>query len=294
MNKSLNLKLSSAARRVGAGGSAKSMDDSRELKISLLVCLMLSGVYVIYELVAEPGGGQPFGHSLGVIGTLLMVSTEVLYSLRKRAAWFRFGPVRYWLSIHIFTGIVGPFMVLMHSAFEFKGLAGFTMGVAVLVVASGFVGRYLYTAIPHSIAGAATSSAELAAQINQIQEAINQLADKRSAAVQTLVMADAKRRRRARGDWSLVFLRGWDDWQYHRNLRRQIRKLEKSEKRKLGDVERLLNQRRNLERQMRMMQAARRLLSVWHIAHVPMGVVLFGSAGVHIVATVVLGAGLWR
>jgi len=270
------------------------MDDARELKLSLLVCLSLSGVYVIYELVAEPGGGQVFGHWLGIIGTLFMVSTEVLYSLRKRTSWFRFGPVRYWLSLHIFTGIVGPFMVLMHSAFEFRGLAGFTMGIAVLVVASGFVGRYLYTAIPHSIAGAAMSSATLAAEVSRIQESLNKLMEKKSAAVQTLVIADAKRQRRARGDWALVFFRGWDDWRYHRHLHSQIRKLEKTGKQKLGDIERVLNQRRNLERQMRMMQAARRLLGVWHIAHVPMGVVLFGSAAIHVVATVVLGAGLWH
>ena len=270
------------------------MDESLELKLSLLVCLGLSAVYVVYELVAEAGGGHPFGHWLGIIGTLLMVSTEVLYSLRKRSRWFRFGPVRYWLSAHIFTGIVGPFMVLTHSAFEFRGLAGFTLAVTVLVVVSGFFGRYLYTAIPHSVSGAVASSTNLAAEINQLQEAINKLTAKRSEAVQKLVDADAHRRRRARGDWALVLLRSWDDWRYGSNLHRQIRQLEKSGRRKLSDVERMLSRRRALERQMRMMQAARRLLSAWHIAHVPMGVVLFGSAGLHVAATIFLGAGLWR
>jgi hypothetical protein len=270
------------------------MDDSLELKLSLLVCLGLSGTYVVYELVAEPGGGHPFGHWLGIIGTLLMVSTEALYSLRKRTNWLRFGPVRYWLSVHIFTGIVGPFMVLTHSAFEFRGLAGFTMAITAVVVVSGFLGRYLYTAIPHSIAGAAATSADLAAGINEVQQILNQMTEKRSAAVQALVEADARRRRQIRGDWALVLLRGWDDWRYRRSLHSQIRRLEKTEKQKLGDIERILNRRRSLERQMRMMQGARRLLSAWHIAHVPMGVVLFGSAAVHIAATVFLGAGLWR
>ena len=294
MDNSLNMKTAKIASGQGFTKAAKSMDESLELKLSLVVCLGLSAVYVVYELVAEAGGGHPFGHWLGIVGTLLMVSTEVLYSLRKRTSWFRFGPVRYWLSVHIFTGIVGPFMVLTHSAFEFRGLAGFTLAVTMLVVVSGFFGRYLYTAIPHSVSGAAASSANLAAEINKIQEAINKLTAKRSAAVQKLVDADAHRRRRARGDWSLVLLRSWDDWRYRSNLHRQIRKLEKSGRQKLGDVERMLNRRRALERQMRMMQAARRLLSAWHIAHVPMGVVLFGSAGLHVVATIFLGAGLWR
>ena len=271
------------------------MDESLELKASLLVCLGLSGMYVVYELLAEPSGGQPFGHWLGIIGTLFMVSTETLYSLRKRTNWLRWaGPVRYWLSIHIFTGIVGPFMVLTHSAFQFRGLAGITMGLTVLVCGSGFLGRYFYTAIPRSLAGAEASSGDLVGELRRVQSALLELTQQRSAAVLALVEADAGGGRQARGDWSLVLLRGWDDWRYHRQLHGQVRKLEKTEKQKLGDVERILNRRRNLERQMRMMQSARRLLSVWHVAHVPMGVALFGSVAIHVAAEIYFRAGILR
>lgn len=274
--------------------AAKALDDSLELKLSLFVCLALSGLYVVYQFLTEPAGGQPIGHWLGILGTLLMVSTEILYSLRKRTRWFKYGAVRYWLSAHIVTGIVGPFMVFMHSAFSFHGIAGFSLFITVVVVGSGFVGRYLYTAIPHTIAGAAASSSEIAAEVARVQLSIDRLGRQRSAAVQQLIQADAQRKRRQRGDWSLVLLRSLDDWRYHQSLHANVRRLERSEKSKLGDVERLLERRRTLERQMRMMQAARRLLSIWHIAHVPMGVVLFGSAGIHTLATLVLGAGLWR
>ncbi len=271
------------------------VDESLELKLSLLVCLGLSGMYVIYELLAEPGGGQPFGHWLGIVGTVLMVLTEILYSVRKRTAWLRWaGPVRYWLSFHIFTGIVGPFMVLTHTAFQFRGLAGITMALTVLVCGSGFVGRYFYTAIPRSLAGVEASSTDLVDEIRRVQAAIGEVTRQRSAAVQALVEADAQRKRRARGDWMLVLLRGWDDWRYRRNLHRQVRRLEKTGQQKLGDVERMLTQRRDLERQMRMLQAARRLLSVWHVAHVPMGVALFSSVAIHVSATLYFGAGLWR
>ena len=270
-------------------------DESLELKLSLLVCLGLSGMYVIYELLAEPSGGQLFGHWLGILGTFLMVLTETLYSIRKRTTLLRWaGPVRYWLSFHIFTGIVGPFMVLTHTAFQFRGLAGITMALTVLVCGSGFLGRYFYTAIPRSLAGVEASSTDLVDEIRRVQAAIAELTQQRSDAVQALVEADAHRQRRARGDWMLVLLRGWDDWRYRRNLHSQIRRLEKTGQQKLGDVERMLMQRRDLERQMRMLQAARRLLSVWHIAHVPMGVALFSSVAIHVSATLYFGAGLWR
>jgi hypothetical protein len=287
------------------------MDESLELRLSLWVCLGLSAIYVVYALLAEPSGGQPFGHGLGIVGTLLMVSTETLYSLRKRTPWLRWaGPVRYWLSAHIFTGIVGPFLVLLHSAFEFRGLAGITMGLTALVMASGFLGRYLYTAIPRSIAGVETSTTDLAETIRQTQAALLKLVGQHSPAVQAFVEADAQRQsrsrelrtsdgfgiagRQVRGDWELVFLRGWDDWRYLSSLRRQIRQLEKTEQQKLGDVEQLLLQRRVRERQLRMMQAARRMLSVWHTVHVPMGVALFTSVAIHVAATLYFGAGVWR
>ena len=271
------------------------MDESLELKLSLLVCLGLSGMYVAYELLAEPSGGHPFGHWLGIVGTLLMISTETLYSLRKRTPWLRrAGPVRYWLSAHIFTGIVGSFLVLTHSAFQFRGLAGITMALTTVVVASGFLGRYFYTAIPRSLAGAVASSTEVVEEIGRVQSALAELTRQRSAAVQALVEADAHRRRQARDDWMLVLLRGWDEWRYRRHLHRQVSALEKTGPQKLGDIELLLMRRRTLERQMRMMQAARRLLSVWHIAHVPMGVALFSSVAIHVAAAVYFGAGPWR
>ena len=62
-----------------------------ELELSFFVVIILSGVYIAYELMAEPRGGHPFGHWLGIIGTLLMVMTEILYSLRKRTRLLNWG-----------------------------------------------------------------------------------------------------------------------------------------------------------------------------------------------------------
>ena len=271
------------------------MDDSRELQLSLFVCAVWSGVAVVFALVAEPSGGHPFGHTVGVVGTLLMLATEFLYSIRKRTTWLRrAGPVRWWLSFHIFTGIVGPFLVLTHTAFAFRGLAGFTIFLTALVVGSGFLGRYFYTAIPRSLAGVEASAGELQQDIGRVQTQVTEMAGERSAAVQALVDADAHRPRQQRGDLMLVLLRGWDEWRYRQRLHARIRQLEKTEQRQLADVERMLVRRRALERQMRMLESARRLLSWWHIAHVPMGVALFGSTALHVAATLYFRAGLFR
>ena len=46
-----------------------------------------------------------------------------------------------WLAFHIFTGLVGPFMVLLHSSWKFQGLAGVVMLKTLMVLLSGFIGR---------------------------------------------------------------------------------------------------------------------------------------------------------
>jgi hypothetical protein len=43
-------------------------------------------------------------------------------------------------------GLVGPYLVLLHSAFRFRGLAGVLSLVTLVVVLSGIAGRYWYTA----------------------------------------------------------------------------------------------------------------------------------------------------
>jgi hypothetical protein len=82
-----------------------------------------------------------------------MLMTEILYSLRKRTRSVRWGPMAQWLQFHIFTGLVGPYMVLLHTAWKFNGLAGVVTLFTVLIVISGFVGRYIYTRLPRTTDG---------------------------------------------------------------------------------------------------------------------------------------------
>ena len=58
-----------------------------------------------------------------------------------------------WLQFHIFTGLVGPFMVLLHTSWKFNGLAGVTTLFTLIIVVSGFIGRYIFTRIPRTMEG---------------------------------------------------------------------------------------------------------------------------------------------
>lgn len=141
--------------RVGPAKLRGSRRSDKELWEALLAMAVISGVYifVVRWTHAIPAAGGLFGHLIGVVGFLLMLSTETLYSFRKRAVRAQWGPMASWLELHIFSGIVGPFMVLLHSSWKFNGIAGVTTLLTVIIVVSGFIGRYIYTRIPRNLEG---------------------------------------------------------------------------------------------------------------------------------------------
>lgn len=275
--------------RLASGGSNKPF----ELELSFFVVIVLSGVYIAYELTAEPSGGHPFGHWLGIVGTLLMVMTEILYSLRKRTRLLNWGgPVRYWLSFHIFTGIVGPFMVLMHTGLQFRGLAGVTFVLTVIVAGSGFIGRYLYTALPRSLTGVAASRSQIEAEARQMETAVAQFQAQKSQRVQQTI-TQLSQRHTTRNPLLTVFGRSYYQWRYQRQLNRALRPLQEIEESQRRNLSQLLIHKRELDRQAEMLDAARRLLRYWHILHVPIGLTLFFSVTIHIIAAFYFRAGLF-
>jgi hypothetical protein len=144
--------------------------------LALLAVLAISGLYTGYSnAYAVPPSSGLLGHVLGIVGFTMMLMTEVLYSLRKRAMRRPRGSMRSWLQFHIFTGIVGSYLVVLHSAWSFNGLAGALTLMTIVVVASGFVGRYIYTAVPRSADGVVIEAQELVLQLAAVRLEVAQV-----------------------------------------------------------------------------------------------------------------------
>jgi len=126
---------------------------NRELWYALIGAVVVSAVYgvAIAQAGAFPRASGLVGHGIGILGFVLMLMTETLYSIRKRMTDARWGSMAGWLRFHIVTGLVGSYMVLLHTAVHFRGLAGIAMLLTAVVVVSGVVGRYLYTALPRTL-----------------------------------------------------------------------------------------------------------------------------------------------
>jgi hypothetical protein len=206
---------------------------NRELWLALLAVILITITYLgtVGWFGSVPAASGFFGHSIGILGFLLMVMTETLYSLRKRSRTARWGSMSSWLQLHIFTGIVGPYMVLLHSSWKFNGLAGISLWLTVIIVLSGFFGRYVYTLIPRTFDGIELETSELETQISRLDKEINA----RTA----------------------------------------------SQNRELGGLQK---QKKLLQRQVQALANTRRLMSLWHAIHIPIGLVLFTTAFIHAAA----------
>lgn len=126
---------------------------NRELWYALASIVVVTAAYLLAYRAAGtfPKASGLVGHGIGVLGFVAMLMTETLYSIRKRLTDARWGPIAGWLRFHIVTGLVGPYMVLLHTAARLNGLAGIAMLLTVTVMASGIVGRYVFTTVPRVV-----------------------------------------------------------------------------------------------------------------------------------------------
>ncbi len=259
-----------------------------ELWMAFFTNLAITALYlaVVWRLGSVPKASAFFGHSLGILGFLLMLMTETLYSLRKRTRSARWGRMATWLKFHIYTGLVGPYMVLLHTSWKFGGLAGVVMLLTVILVISGFIGRYIYTAVPRTPEGAEVEARDLARAIEAAETDLQRWLAQRPPETRQLArrLIELSELRTEARTPLLVLGRRLMEWQYRLRMWQEKRRMDQAARAQAAQLERLLARRRALRRQMASLAMARRLLGLWHTVHIPLGMALFTLAFIHIAA----------
>ncbi len=143
-----------------------------ELWLAFVTCVFIGAGYGLVTLWMReiPAASDLFGHVLGIFGFFLMLLTETLYSLRKRSRGTALGRMSTWLKFHIYMGLVGPFMVLLHTSWKFNGLAGATTLLTFIIVFSGFIGRYIFTRVPRTLDGLVIEGAVSQQALNRTRQ----------------------------------------------------------------------------------------------------------------------------
>lgn len=236
----------------------------------------------LHQVLRQSGS---VGHFLGILGALFMVLL-LGYSLRKRLRFmWKWGNANDWLEVHIFLGISGPVLVLLHTVFKFSGLVGISFWSMTLVVLSGIVGRYIYQAIPRSISGTELNRIELEAEEIGITFELRKRIPRghplwdRMAAFETSLGAPSAGPLRSLRDGSRSRAA------FHRILK-QTKSLGSGDRRKLM---KLVLKRQKLIRRKRFLDRTQRILYYWHLLHVPFVVLMFLILAVHIYVSVKMG-----
>ncbi|MFC5520169.1 hypothetical protein [Polaromonas jejuensis] len=243
--------------------------------------------------------GDDIGYWLGVAGGVMMLLL-FSYPLRKH---FRFaqgwGRVKWWFWVHMGFGVFGPLLILLHSTFQARSLnAAVALYSMVLVALSGVVGRFLYARVNRGLHGERTSlhDLEVSAGLHQ-REASSLLRFAPAVAQRLKAFADGEISVRPNALTCLrrVFWLPVKQWLTYRacmaDIRPPLRGMAKTagwEPRNLAKRERLAGKlvRRHLTSVVRVAQytAYERLVSLWHVAHIPFVYLLVISVIVHVVA----------
>jgi hypothetical protein len=260
------------------------MKQNLELVAALVCVVLLTGAYLLVGQGAplQPSGLQ--GHGIGIVGFGLMLVTEALYSWRKAQRRARWGRTRVWLSAHVFTGIVGPYMVFLHTGFRFAGLAGLVFWMTLVVVCSGFVGRYIYAAIPRTPAGEEIEIAQLQAAIDRAEGRLQTWLSAHGAPFEALVESVEALSPGPGSGIDALFGGRRAERRYRRTWLAAIAQLPAGQREYASGLSSLMNARRALLRQAAALAHGRRLMAWWHTMHVPLAVALFFSAFLHIIA----------
>ena len=108
------------------------------------------------------------GLPYGVVGYGLIFLNLGYLVRRAYVKWEWMGSLRDWMSMHVFTGLVGCLLILLHSAFAPRspmgGLAFYSLFV---VLVTGLVGRYIYAHVPRTVQGQELELEDLRRQLDE-------------------------------------------------------------------------------------------------------------------------------
>jgi hypothetical protein len=263
----------------------------------LLIAALLAGWLESDEGHLTPKNGT--GYALGIVGATALLLL-LFYPLRKRLRMLRgFGSVSGWFRAHMMLGLIGPALILFHSNFKLGSLnSNVALASMLTVAASGLIGRHLYKQVHLGLSGRRMQIHEILADIEGLKHAIggdlalfddvrakldayatHAISDRSGAltrlvAVLALRAGSARRRKRLESEVARALAvegrsRKW--------TRKTMRK-------RATEIRKLLRLYFAAVNKAATFAFYERLLSLWHVLHLPLFFLLILTAVVHVIA----------
>ena len=123
------------------------MKNGERLIVSSVFAVLMFGWLGFLLHVSPRFAGSGVGAVFGISGAVLMLF-PLIYVIVKRIPLFKgvgkYVSLQTWLSVHLYTGIIGALLALIHTGHKYHSLLGIALtATMMLVVVTGYVLRYL-------------------------------------------------------------------------------------------------------------------------------------------------------
>lgn len=246
-------------------------------------------------ITAESG----IGYFLGIMGGSMML-LMLLYSLRKRIRFMRsWFATKYWFRMHMMFGVLGPTLILYHSAFKLGSTNSNVALICMLVVAaSGLVGRYIYRQIHFGLYGSKTTAEQLKTDFLSSRSEIDALLKIHPDFEQKLFVIDTSdldKKQNIISQFLKLFTFSITGriayYSAVRNLSKTIRLIQKNENWDKRTTKKFFREAKNTLavyyatiRKIVGFQFYERMFSLWHVLHIPLFIMMIISGITHVFA----------
>jgi hypothetical protein len=234
--------------------------------------------------------GEGLGYNLGLTGGLMML-TLLLYSARKHLTFMQgLGKLKYWFKIHMTLGVLGPVLVIFHTAFRLGSVnATIAFYCMLLVAGSGLIGRFVYTRIHKGLYGSRSSlkeaHAELAGSSGEMKSKLHFFPKVEAKIKKFEYEALEKKRGFLAGVWYFLsfdarrMLLAWRCKRYiHLKLGANMSDV-------ADEASALVNQYLKQIQTVAQFKKCEQIFSAWHVLHIPLMYMMVATAIFHVIWT---------
>ena len=227
-----------------------------------------------------------YGHGLGIIGTLMIAFGVGIYIARKRYNFMeKYLRLKYLLEFHIFLCILGPILILFHTAFKFGGIVSIAFWSMVLVVLSGVIGRYIYIQIPRTIKGRELSLHEVIELKENLSQSILNTQNLNEEITQFIEDVTRVKNEDQEGSYFSMYFR---DRENIRIIRKKLKENGVSGE-QAASILSNIEEEMSLSRKISRLQTMQKLFKYWHVAHLPFALIMLVILIIHVGVTLLFG-----
>ncbi len=190
---------------------------NRDVRYLLLTALAITGGYAACARFQPLPSGHGWGLALGIVGMLLMMGAQTFYTWRKTAhspsAW---GTLLLAACTYC-DGIVGGDLRIVAWRGAFYRDCGVAAAMSAVILISGLVGRYLYTALDRNTDDWQLNHQALQRRVHDLSQSLGS----RLGSLAELVRELDKMATPPTG-WRLFVTRAWAPWRAKRLLQARL------------------------------------------------------------------------